>query len=181
MRKSTTLCSIVLCSIVLLSALATAQVTVNSGYASYWTPPPGVYAAPFAPLVNTPSVDLGTPPLQVGASNATAGNVAGATSATLSLETAGPSATFALPAWYGQPIPSESEEKTAPAETAGTQTRERFDFGVATFQSDYGVARLVAEKTPRDRAQRVYTNDDIVRLDEANGMVKVGGKTERIE
>ena len=100
-------------TILLLSALATAQVMVTSGYASYWTPSPGMYAAPFVPLVTTPSADLGTPSLQVGASSATAGNVAGATNATLSLDTSGPSANFAKPMWYGQTIPSQGEDELA--------------------------------------------------------------------
>jgi hypothetical protein len=43
------------------------------------------------------------------------------------------------------------------------------------------VARLAGEQKPREQAKRVYNNDDIVRLDEANGMVKAGGKTERIQ
>jgi hypothetical protein len=181
MRQSISLCAIVLCAIVLLSALAAAQVTVNSGYATYWTPPPGMYAAPFVPLVTTPIVDLGTPPLQVGASNATVGNVAGATTSTLSLDMAGPSAMFALPAWYGQAVPSELEEKNSSAEARGAPTQQGFDLGVASFQTDAGVARLLGEHRTRDHAQRVYTNDDIAGLDEANGMVKFGGKTERID
>jgi len=168
-------------TILLLSALATAQVMVTSGYASYWTTPPGMYATPFVPLVSTPIVDLGTPSLQVGASSATTGSVAGATNTTLSLDTSGPSANFAKPMWYGQTIPSQGEEQTGSAEATSAPTEQRFDFGVATFQSEYGVARLAGEQKPREQAKRVYTNDDIVRLDEANGMVKAGRKTERIQ
>src|SRR5437588_347302 len=77
---------------VALCGLASAQVTVISGYASNWTPgysvyqTPGAYAAPFVPLVTTPSVSIETGlPMQIGASNATAGNVAGATNATISI------------------------------------------------------------------------------------------------
>src|SRR5437667_11669211 len=75
---------------VALCGLASAQVTVISGYASNWAPgysvyqTPGAYAAPFVPLVTTPSVSIETGlPMQIGESNATAGNVAGATSATI--------------------------------------------------------------------------------------------------
>src|SRR5271167_1136627 len=72
--------------ILLLSGLAAAQTTVIGGTASNWVPAYGVYAAPFVPLVTTPSVTLATvSPSAVGASNATFGNVAGATNATLSI------------------------------------------------------------------------------------------------
>src|SRR5437763_16752862 len=79
-------------SVLALCGFATAQVTVISGYASNWAPSysvyqtPGAYAAPFVPLVTTPSVSIETGlPMQIGASNATAGNVAGATNATISI------------------------------------------------------------------------------------------------
>src|SRR5438046_10753871 len=77
---------------VALCGLASAQVTVISGYASNWAPgysvyqTPGAYAAPFVPLVTTPSVSIDTGlPTQNGASNATAGNVAGPTNAEISV------------------------------------------------------------------------------------------------
>jgi len=76
-------------SVLALCGFATAQVTVISGYASNWAPgysvyqTPGAYAAPFVPLVTTPSVSIETGmPTQIGASNATTGNVAGATNST---------------------------------------------------------------------------------------------------
>src|SRR5207302_9323186 len=63
-----------------------------SGYASDWAAgysvclTPMGYAAPFVPLMFTPSVSIATgPPVQIGESNATAGNVAGATNATISI------------------------------------------------------------------------------------------------
>src|ERR1700733_8931570 len=64
--------------ILLLSGLAAAQATVIGGTASNWVPAYGVYAAPFVPLVTTPSVTFATvSPSAAGASNATFGNVAG--------------------------------------------------------------------------------------------------------
>src|SRR5437773_11506359 len=78
---------------VALCGLASAQVTVISGYASNWAPgysvyqTPGAYAAPFVPLVTTPSVSIETgPPMQIGVRNATVGNVAGASNATFSID-----------------------------------------------------------------------------------------------
>ncbi|HEV2731233.1 MAG TPA: hypothetical protein VGV15_14475 [Terriglobales bacterium] len=83
-------------SLLALCGFATAQVTVISGYASNWAPgysvyqTPGAYAAPFVPLVTTPSVSIETGlPTQVGARNATTGNVAGSTNATMSITAPG--------------------------------------------------------------------------------------------
>jgi hypothetical protein len=169
----------------LLPAAAAAQSAVISGNASDVTLQPGLYAAPLVPLVSTPSIALGSPSLQVGASNATAGNVAGAANATLSIDTSGPSATFAPPMWYGQAASPESGpeggEETSSTQSAGPQTEQGFQFGVATFQSSYGVARLAAWQRQLGRAKRVYTNADIARLDGATGIVKFGEKTERME
>jgi hypothetical protein len=156
--------------ILLLPALAAAQVTVTSGYASVWTRPPG--PTPFVPLVTTPSMALGSAPLQVGASNATAGNVAGAANATLSIDTSGPGATFAPPVWYGQATSPEPAQQTGSAESAGPQIEQGFQFGVVTFESSYGVARLAAKQRQLEPAKHIYTNDDIARLDEASGIVK---------
>ena len=167
--------------VLLLPVVAAAQATVISGYAGDVPLPPGLYAAPFVPLVTTPSVTLGSPPLQVGASNATAGNVAGAADETLSIDTSGPSATFAPPMWYGQAASPEPAEETGSTQSAAPQTEQGFQFGVATFQSSYGVARLAAEQQHLGPAKRVYTNADIARLEGATGIVKFGEKTERME
>src|SRR5580704_8138461 len=94
----------VLCLILLLSGLAAAQATIIGGTAGNWVPAYGVYAAPYVPLVTTPSVTLSTvSPSSAGASNATWGNVAGATNATLSDEFVAqpPVGVFTEPVWYG--------------------------------------------------------------------------------
>src|SRR5580692_11463288 len=96
-----------LCVLLLLSGLAAAQATVIGGTASNWVPAYGVYAAPFVPLVVTPSVTLATvSPSAVGASNATFGNVAGATNATLSYVSQPPAGPYTQAIWsppYTQP------------------------------------------------------------------------------
>src|ERR1022692_3867955 len=100
-----------LCMILLLSGLASAQVIIG-GAAGNWAPGYGVYAAPFVPLVTTPSVTLATvSPSAAGASNATFGNVAGATNATLSIVSQPPVGFYTQPVWYGP-----SAESEAPAE-----------------------------------------------------------------
>jgi hypothetical protein len=91
-----------LCMVLLLTGMAAAQATVIGGTASSWAPAYGVYAAPFVPLVVTPSATLATvSPSAVGASNATFGNVAGATNATLSIVPSAPVGVYTQPVWYG--------------------------------------------------------------------------------
>ncbi|HMH01563.1 MAG TPA: hypothetical protein VK555_09125, partial [Terriglobales bacterium] len=81
---------LIFCLAIILPALAAGQATVISGYTVNWVPP-GTYAQPFVPLLSTPSMSFESiSPSPVGATNATAGNVAGATNATLSVSPAGP-------------------------------------------------------------------------------------------
>src|SRR5207244_8483264 len=112
--------------------LASAQVTVISGYASNWAPGYSVYPnarslrAPFVPLVTTPSVSIETGlPTQIGASNATAGNVAGATNATISIVAPNMSTLPGLQSAQevvASRTESEPRTRSAPASTG-------FDFG----------------------------------------------------
>ena len=158
--------SLIVSAILSISAAAFAQVTVVSGYATNWTPAPGANAAPFVPLVTTPSVALETGlPTQVGASNATAGNVAGATSAPLS-STSGMQATGSA----------------APQANANEQSRQGgFEFAVARFESSRGVAQLAGSIAKHSQHGREYTNADVDHLNQNNGTAQYGGKTERLE
>jgi hypothetical protein len=165
------------CALLLLSGLAAGQVIVISGSANHWTPP-GMYAAPSVPLVTTPSIALGTVFPSVGASNGTAENIAGATNATLSIDTAGPSAAFAQPRWYGTAAMPEVEVEAA-SEVRGSG--EGFEFGAAVFQSSYGAAQLAAKAGPREHAARVYTNQDVEAVNHTNGLVKYRDKTEHVD
>ena len=167
-----------LCMILLLSGLAAAQATVIGGTASNWAPAYGVYAAPFVPLVTTPSVTLATvSPSAVGASNATFGNVAGATNATLSMVSQPPVGVYTEPVWYG---PSVSPE--APAEPAAVgrpvQRAHGFDVGVATWQSSQSVTNLMASGAKK--ASRTYSQQDIDQVNQKNGTVKYRGRTEHM-
>lgn len=166
--------------ILLFSGLAAAQ--------ARWTPP-GNYAEPFVPRLDTPSASFGavmtptltldTPPLVVGASDATADNVAGASNATSSVITAGQPAYVNQPLWYAPGVqPYQGvEEVGSPSQTAVSAPPGGFEFGVATFQSSYGVAQLM--KAQR-KANRVYTNPDVARVNDNNGMVRYRGKTEQV-
>jgi hypothetical protein len=174
---------------IILPALATGQATVTSGYAVNWIPP-GVYAEPFVPLVSTPSMSFeNVSPSPVGASNATAGDVAGATNATLSVFPAGPvvqhppSLTLGLenlPIESGAEVEARVEAESRGEATAGAETRP-LELGVASFQDSYGVAQLAASSRARQQAKKLYTNLDVERMNQMTGMVKYEGKTERLE
>jgi hypothetical protein len=169
-----------LCMVLLLSGLAAAQATVIGGTASNWAPAYGVYAAPFVPLVVTPSVTLATVlPSATGASNATLGNVAGATNATLSVVTAPPVGVYTEPVWYG---PSSAVETPSESITAsGPALRSRsFDAGVASWQSSKSVSSLIASAAAAKKGSRTYSNQDVDQVNQKNGTVKYRGKTEHM-
>jgi hypothetical protein len=176
-----------LCTVLLLSGLAAAQATVIGGTASNWVPAYGVYAAPFVPLVTTPSVTLTTvSPSAVGASNATFGNVAGATNATLSMvsqPTTGAytqaiwSPPYTQPTWFG---PSAAETSEPMSEARHGQRARAFDVGVASWQSNQSVAHLMAASSGTKKASRSYTNQDVDQVNQKNGTVKYRGKTEHL-
>lgn len=170
----------IFCVAIILPALAAGQVTVISGYAVNWAPP-GVYAEPFVPLLSTPSMSFeNVSPWPVGASNATAGNVAGATNATLSVVPGGLVEQFP-PSLFLEP--ADSSIDTEGESHAGAQSSEPrpLELGAASFQDSYGVAQLAATTRARQQAKRLYSNLDIERMNQMTGMVKYEGKTEHLE
>jgi hypothetical protein len=168
-----------LCLVLLLSGLSAAQVIIG-GNASNWAPGYGVYAAPFVPLVTTPSVTLATvSPSAVGASNATFGNVAGATNATLSIVSEPPVGVYTQPVWYGPSAPAEAPAESM-SEPRHGQRAHGFDAGVVSWQSNESVAHLMASSTGAKKASRSYTNQDVDQVNQKNGTVKYRGKTEHI-
>jgi hypothetical protein len=173
--------------VLLLSGLAAAQVTVMGGTASNWVPAYGVYAAPFVPLVVTPSVTLATvSPSAVGASNATWGNVAGATNSTLSMVPQTQAVTYTQAIWsppYTQPTwfgPVAPETPESEPESRLMHRARAFDVGIASWQSSEGAARLMASSPHAGKAARTYTNQDVEQENQKNGTVKYDGKTEHI-
>src|SRR5438876_8303318 len=176
-------------SLLALCGLASAQVTVISGYASNWAPgysiyqTPGAYAAPFVPLVTTPSVSIETGmPTQIGASNATTGNVAGATNSTISLvapNIVAPNMS-ASPVVRAAPGTELGQQNGAGTQSVTPPTNDRLELGAASFQASRGAAQLIASRQQQKPA-RTITNDDIDRLNQQNGTVQFKGKTEKIE
>ena len=161
---------------------------MSSGYIID-SPPPGAYAQPFVPRLSTPSMSFeDVSPWPVGASNATAGNVAGATNATLSVFPAGPvvqhppSMVLGPENWSiesGAEVEARAEAESR-GEAASAETRP-LELGVASFQESYGVAQLAASSRAQQQAKRLYTNLDVERMNQMTGMVKYQGKTERVE
>lgn len=177
----------IFCLAIILPALAAGQATVISGYAVNWVPP-GTYAQPFVSLVSTPSMSFeNVSPSPVGASNATAGNVAGATNATLSVFPAGPVVQYPPSLAVGMenlPIESGAEVEAsaaAPGQATPSGGTRPLELGVASFQDSYGVAQLAASSRARQQAKRLFTNLDVDRMNQMTGMVKYEGKTERLE
>lgn len=170
MRTLSAVCVLLFCG------LAAGQATIIGGYASNWGPSYGVYlAAPFVPLVTTPSVSLSSvAPSPVGASSSAFGLVAGATNSTLSVPAQPAQSTYTQPVWYGSSSALANVSESAPPREAG----HAFDFGVSSDGEG------IANRTPRARqvrkASRTYTNQDADRMNDTNGTVKYRGKTEHM-
>ena len=165
--------------VLLLCGLAAGQATIVGGWASNWGPAYGVYlAAPFVPLINTPSISLSTvAPNPAGASSNAFGLTAGATNSTLSISTQVPVSDYTQPVWYNAPPPLVTAAESAP-QPAREQVVRAFDFGISSDGG--GIAARVPRAGEVRKAARTLTNQDADRMNETNGMVKFRGKTEQI-
>jgi|SRR5579864_768607 len=154
-------------SILIGVSLCAAQVVSNGGYAQQANPPvtpSDVVSYPpqqYPVMVSTPSMTMPTVSASpVGASNATGNNRAGASAATLNPAAAG------------------SETVVTVSQTAGNSpsiSASRFDPGVASSDSAWAPGaqeQSLAEASAKARTMlarnhpRVYTNDDIARLNQ---------------
>lgn len=188
-------------AVILLCGFATGQVTIVNGAAGNWIPSYGYYAAPIVPLITTPSVSLATvSPDPVGARNATWGNVAGATNATLSVVNDPPQGVYTQPVFYA---PSEPRavvviEPSAPhhemmhphhemmemhgehhAEMHGQPMEHHRTYDYLAGYDMTGIA-ATAKSFSAKKAGKTYTNDDVERMNQSTGQVKYKGKTEQM-
>ena len=165
--------------VLLLCGFAVGQATIVGGYASNWGPAYGVYlAAPFVPLINTPSISLSTvAPNPVGASSNAFGLTAGATNSTLSISTQVPVSTYTQPVWYNATASLETAAEPA-LQAPREQVVRAFDFGISSDGA--GIAARVPRAGEVRKAARTFTNQDADRMNETNGTVKFRGKTEQI-
>jgi hypothetical protein len=100
---------------------------------------------------------------------------------------------YATPGVYSLPVmplvstPSMTLEPTslqlggnnAAAENDTTNSSGNFDLGAAISQDNYGAAELKSWSHPR-KAAKVYTNQDVTQVNDTNGLVKFGNKTEHL-
>jgi hypothetical protein len=158
--------------------------------------------APFVPRLTTPEISLEQfSPNPVGASNATTGLIAGATNSTLSQIQGSTSSVYTVPVWYqgGSPIiapsvhlgPEPIGHEMHPMHGEGFREefaredrhpREEARKSWSHITTEYaGTPAEIAnpEKAAR-KAGHTYTNDDVNRQNDNNGVVKYRGKTEKI-
>lgn len=172
---------VICCTLVLLSTagMVLGQDTTFATGPQYLTNPGSNNGSPFfSRPISTPSLSLAGPPLEIGASNATAGLVAGADDRKASLQPAPQPVVDLFPVYYGAPstgvievsFPEASNGSSAPAELPASI----LDTGVwqiATAQAlregGYGVTLGEAAgygKAHAGHSTHIYTNADIDRL-----------------
>jgi hypothetical protein len=156
---------------------------------------------PYLPLVTTPSISLETvSPNPVGARNATAGLIAGATNSTLSEESGNTSSVYTMPVWYsggGMPLvdravnspvgtmrpghfeamhrePEAHERKAEPQAWTYIASIAPAEAGEHTLESWSAATGVKPTK-------HNYTNEDVQQQNEKNGYVHYDSKTEKIQ
>ncbi len=181
----------ILCSILLLSALGLGQSVVRGfpGYCPYG-------CGPYIPLITTPELSFATiSPNPVGATNATGGLVAGATNGTLSMVSGNLDAVYTMPVWYsGGGTPLISPAVNAPVHTMRMGRMEHGQRMPRRHEAERSawVYFSSAEQAPspvqaasaargRRRAARSYSNEDVTRQNQQNGLVKYDNKTQKIQ
>ncbi len=185
----------VLCSLLLFTALGFGQNgRAIPGYCPYG-------CGPYIPMITTPHLTFATvSPNPIGATNATGGLVAGATNSTLSEVSGNTDAVYTVPVWYsggqtpqisplaaGSPTSQESPRMNAPEHRRGMRRTEASEEATNRqpapeqawiYYSNLGTA---GEAAPGNTATKTYSNQDVTRQEQQNGLVKYDGKTEKIQ
>jgi hypothetical protein len=180
----------VICTVLLVSALAFGQNAFRGipGYCPYG-------CGPYVPLITTPMLSFETvSPNPAGATNATGGLIAGATNSTVSEVSGNLDAVYTMPVWYaggGTPLISPavnaplgsmrmwSFERRERAPRKAEAEREAWTYFSLAEQTASPVQAALGARGPRP-AVRTYTNADVQRQNQQNGLVKYDNKTERI-
>lgn len=181
----------VMCAILLLSVVGLGQNVVRGfpGYCPYG-------CGPYIPLITTPSLSLQTvSPNPAGATNATGGLIAGATNSTLSMVSGNLDAVYTMPVWYsggGTPLISPAVNAPVHAMRMGRveygqrmhrqqeAAQEAWTYFSSAEQTASPVKAASAAKGLR-RAARTYSNEDVKRQNQQNGLVKYDSKTMKIQ
>jgi len=181
----------VICAILMLSALGFGQTSFRAipGYCPYG-------CGPYVPLLTTPQLWLETvSPNPVGATNATGGLVAGATNGTLSQVQGNTDAVYTMPVWLaGGGTPLISPAVNAPIYESAVEPmkfRERMHHrhegeraGWLYFSSAEQTASPVLAASAAHGLKpgvRTFTNGDVQRQNQQNGVVKYDRKTLKIQ
>lgn len=186
----------VLCSFLLLSVVGFAQVGERgmSGYCYYG-------CGPYVPMITTPLISFGNEsPNPVGATNATTGLIAGATNSTLSETNGNTNSVYSIPVWYsggGMPLVSPAtnsvvggmrmnemrHEYNEHMEHAQREPKAKPQSWIYIASAEQGKGSLQAAAAAKGvhPAKHNYTNDDVQRQNDQNGVVKWDSKTEKIQ
>ena len=186
-------------SMVLLSSLSFGQDWRGvPGYCPYG-------CGPYIPLITTPSLSFSTVSQNpAGATNATGGLVAGATNSTLSEVTGDTGAVYTMPIWYSggeAPLvsPGLPEPPTPTMNTSRRERRGRYGLPgepskseVETEQERQNTATTPVAwiyfssaepggAEPAMQSTRSYSNGDVSRQNQQNGVIKRRGTTQKIQ
>ena len=188
--------------------LAVVVLLAGAAFAQQPFPRPECFygCAPFVPLLSTPMVSLQTvSPNPVGATNATAGLVAGATNSTLSETQGSESSVYTVPVWYQGGAPVTASEVNLFPEPLGRDGRVRRGPMHGPMQEEHpregngqraearggwtyytghehsaSAVEAATNAKGMKKASHVYTNEDVEHENDKNGTVKYDGKTEKM-
>jgi hypothetical protein len=74
---------------------------------------------------------------------------------------------------------SDGVQDNAAAAANASRLTDGFDLGASRSDASYGAAELASRSHPR-KAAKVYTNQDVAQVNDTNGLVKFGNKTEHL-
>ena len=150
----------------------------------------------YVPMLTTPQLSLNlVSPNPVGATNATGGLFAGATNGTLSEVSGEIDAVYTMPVWYaggGTPLISPAvnapyggmkmEHVEGRERMPGQHEAARAGWTYFSFAEQRGSSAEVASAAKgMRRAARTYSNEDVSRQNQKNGVVKHDGRTLKIQ
>jgi hypothetical protein len=173
--------------VVLAAGMSFAQGPGQVYSGSYW---PGVYAGPFVPLISTPHASWNNHIPPPGASNATEGNVAGASSSSSAFSSHhrfSPEAFRGMRMeemrggeFHGEVMRAEEHHEF---EHGARRGGEGFDSGIASseFSESVIVAMGQPHATPPSGNPRMITNQDVEQVNQKNGYVKYDDHVEHID
>ena len=167
-------------AVLLLAGMAFGQATViggwgtNLGWAGYYPAPP------FVPVITTPSITFQSYLPSVGASNSMFGLTAGATNSTLSMVTPVDPAAYSAAVFANGPVIASVPAEAVPVTEGRPEKHKIVETGAAALLGPGVHEAVKVAQANHKPATRTYTNQDVERMNQNNGVVKWDGKTEKI-